>query len=58
VKAQRTLETTYGDILSGVFWLDMPGACTANLTQLPWQRIQRPIWPLDQDCAYRATIEE
>ena len=58
VKAQRTLETTYGDILSGVFWLDMPGACTANLTQLPWQRIRRPIWPLDRDIAYRATIEE
>jgi len=38
---------TYEPIAKDVFVVDTPGFSPANLTHLPWQRISRPLFPLD-----------
>jgi microcystin degradation protein MlrC len=36
-------------IAAAIIRTDTPGIVSADLTSLPYQRLQRPIWPLDRD---------
>jgi len=47
VKAAVAHRRAYDSIAARMFWVDTPGPCTSNLRTLPYQKIQRPIFPLD-----------
>jgi microcystin degradation protein MlrC len=47
VKAAVAHRRAYDPITARTFWVDTPGPCTSNLRMLPYQNIQRPIFPLD-----------
>ena len=45
---------TNKDIADEIIIVDAPGAASPKLTALPWQHLQRPIYPLD-DLAFTPT---
>jgi microcystin degradation protein MlrC len=47
VKAAVAHRRAYDPIAKASYWVDTPGACASNLRLLPFRRIQRPIFPLD-----------
>jgi microcystin degradation protein MlrC len=47
VKSPTLFRPGYASMLERVIHLDMPGVCRGNLTKMPFQRIGRPIYPLD-----------
>ncbi|MEZ5354088.1 MAG: M81 family metallopeptidase [Bryobacteraceae bacterium] len=53
VKSPNGFRACYEPIARRIFVVDTPGVSTANLKTLPWRRIGRPIWPLD-DVDYQA----
>ena len=34
--------------LGQIIYCDLPGTCSMDLNTLPYQRLQRPLWPLDK----------
>jgi microcystin degradation protein MlrC len=54
VKSPNGFRAAYEPIAKRIFIVDTPGASTAKLETLPWQRIARPIYPLDRDLTYKA----
>ena len=48
VKSPTLFRPGYAAMLKRVIHLDMPGVCRGNLIKVPFHRVQRPIWPLDQ----------
>jgi microcystin degradation protein MlrC len=48
VKAAVAHRRAYDPIAARSYWVDTPGPCTSNLKALPYQKIQRPIYPLDE----------
>jgi len=47
VKAAVAHRRAYDSIASWMLWVDTSGPCTSNLRSLPYRKIQRPIFPLD-----------
>jgi microcystin degradation protein MlrC len=47
VKNMMNFRFGYADVMKGYFVLDLPGPTTQDLRLLPFQRISRPIFPLD-----------
>jgi len=47
VKAAVAHRRAYDSIAARMLWVDTPGPCTSNLRSLSYQRIHRPIFPLD-----------
>ncbi len=47
LKSQQHFRGGFKDLAGTIIRTDTPGFTTSNLTDLPFQRIQRPIWPLD-----------
>ena len=47
VKSPNGFRACYEPIAKEIFMVDTPGVSTANLKTLPWQKIRRPIHPLD-----------
>jgi len=47
VKAAVAHRRAYDSIAARMIWVDTPGPCTSNLLSLPYQHIQRPIFPID-----------
>ena len=47
VKAAVAHKRAYDPIAKASYTVDTPGACTSNLRSLPYQRVRRPIHPLD-----------
>jgi microcystin degradation protein MlrC len=47
VKSPRAFRAAYEGIYDEVIVVRAPGAASPNLKALPWQRIGRPIYPLD-----------
>ena len=39
-------------ISAAIIRTDTPGIVSADLSSLPYQRLERPIWPLDRDLAW------
>ena len=54
VKSPNGFRAEYEPIAARIFVVDTPGVSTAKLQTLPWQRVSRPIYPLDQDIKYKA----
>jgi microcystin degradation protein MlrC len=48
VKSPSLFRPGYASMLHRVLDLDMPGVCRGNLIKVPFQRINRPIFPLDE----------
>ena len=47
VKAAVAHRRVYDPIVTRMLWVDTPGPCTSNLRSLPYRKIQRPVFPLD-----------
>lgn len=55
VKSQQHFRGAYDPIASRTILVDAGGAVSPQLGRLPYQRVRRPVWPLDQpefDIAY------
>ena len=48
VKAAVAHRRAYDPIAARSYWVDTPGPCTSNLRALPFQRVRRPVFPLDE----------
>ncbi len=48
VKSPTLFRPGYASILRRVIHLDMPGVTRGNLSKIPFVKIGRPIWPLDE----------
>jgi len=49
VKSSKTFVPNYRDLASAFFWLDTSGPSSHNFATLPWQQINRSMWPLDEN---------
>ncbi|MDB6028665.1 MAG: microcystin degradation protein MlrC [Verrucomicrobiales bacterium] len=47
VKAAVAHRRAYDSIAKQMFWVDTPGPCSSNLKNLPYKKVNRPIYPLD-----------
>ena len=47
VRSANQFRDSYRDIATETLILDTPGPSTARLERLPWQKVRRPIHPLD-----------
>jgi len=47
VKAAVAHRRAYDPITARSFWVGTPGPCTSNLKALPYRRVRRPVFPLD-----------
>jgi microcystin degradation protein MlrC len=54
VKSPTGFRAEYEPIAARIFVVDTPGVSTAKLHDLPWQRVSRPIYPLDRKLQYKA----
>lgn len=48
LKSQQHFRAYFADVAAQIIRADTPGFGTEDLTQLPYQRLKRPIWPLDR----------
>ena len=48
VKAAVAHRRAYDSIAKRMLWVDTPGPCSSNLTTLPYKKVRRPIYPLDE----------
>ncbi|TBL69093.1 M81 family metallopeptidase [Paenibacillus thalictri] len=49
VKSANQFRAEYEQISDRIFILDTPGASTANLVSLPFRKVQRPMYPFDDN---------
>ena len=54
VKSPNGFRAAYEPIAKRIFLVDTPGVSTAKLENMPFKRINRPIYPLDRDIDYKA----
>lgn len=47
VKSPAAFRAAYGPFAAEIIMVDTPGAASANLLSMPWERLGRPIYPLD-----------
>jgi microcystin degradation protein MlrC len=47
VKAAVAHRRAYDGIASRMIWVDTPGPCRSDVRKLPFAKVRRPIWPLD-----------
>lgn len=47
VKAAIAHRRAYDTIATRMLWVDTPGPCSSNLRSLPFQKVKRPLFPLD-----------
>ncbi len=48
VKAAVAHRRAYDPIAARMIWVDTPGPCSSQLKGLPFQKITRPVYPLDE----------
>lgn len=48
VKAAVEHRPAYGPIARASYAVDLPGPCAENLRRLPFERVSRPVYPLDE----------
>lgn len=54
VKSPNGFRAAYEPIAKRIFMVDTPGVSTAKLENMPFKRINRPIYPLDRGITYKA----
>jgi microcystin degradation protein MlrC len=54
VKSPNGFRAAYEPIAKRIFIVDTPGVSTAKLENMPFKRINRPIYPLDRGLTYKA----
>jgi microcystin degradation protein MlrC len=54
VKSPNGFRAAYEPIAKRILIVDTPGVSTAKLENMPFRRINRPIYPLDRDLSYKA----
>ncbi|MEZ4563442.1 MAG: MlrC C-terminal domain-containing protein [Thermomicrobiales bacterium] len=47
LKSQQHFRGGFTGVAGAIIRTDSPGATTSTLANLPYQRVRRPIWPLD-----------
>jgi microcystin degradation protein MlrC len=52
VKSSVHFRASFEPLASEVIEVDAPGLSSPDLQALPYRRVRRPIWPLDDDAAY------
>ncbi len=52
LKSSAHFRAGFTHLARAIIPADAPGATTLRVEVFPFQRIQRPIWPLDEDAAY------
>ena len=52
IKSPMAFRAAYEGLADDVFIIDAPGAASPKLSALAWQRIRRPIYPLDPDVTW------
>jgi microcystin degradation protein MlrC len=58
VKAAVAHRRAYDPIAAASYWVSTPGPCASDLRMLPYRRVRRPIFPLDEpDVATRFRTE-
>lgn len=48
VKSAQHFHASFGAIAEKILYADLPGTVTSDFSSLPYQKITRPIWPLDE----------
>jgi len=48
VKAAVAHRQAYDPIAAASYFVDTPGPCRSDVALFPWQKICRPVWPLDE----------
>jgi len=48
LKSQQHFRGGFAGVAGAIIRTDSPGITTSTLTNLPYQRVRRPIWPLDE----------
>jgi microcystin degradation protein MlrC len=51
LKSQQHFRAGFEGLAGEIVRCDPPGLTTTNLAQLPYRRVRRPIWPLDETAA-------
>jgi microcystin degradation protein MlrC len=49
VKNMMNFRFGYGDLMKAAFVLDLPGPTPPDMRSLPFQRLRRPVFPLDRE---------
>jgi microcystin degradation protein MlrC len=52
VKSMQHFHSHFAALATDIIYASAPGSLTFDLAALPFQRIRRPIWPLDPDLAF------
>jgi len=52
LKSQQHFRAGFEHLAGEIIRCDTPGATSSNLDTMPFERIQRPIWPLDREVEY------
>jgi microcystin degradation protein MlrC len=52
LKSQNHFRAAFEPLAKEIIRTDPPGWTTSNLTQLEFERVRRPIWPLNRDVEY------
>lgn len=52
IKSSNHFRAGFAPIAAGIIRADTPGLVSADLSTFPYERLTRPIWPLDEDAAY------
>lgn len=51
-KSAVAFRGAYGPIAAEIYEVDTPGLCSADLSRFPYQKLARPIYPLDDGITY------
>ncbi len=54
VKSPNGFRSAYEPFATRIFIVDTPGVSTAKLENMPFRRIQRPMYPFDRNLTYKA----
>lgn len=57
VKAAVAHKRAYDPIAAASYYVDTPGPCSSNLASFPFQRLRRPVWPLEPDTEFACRFE-
>ena len=54
VKSHNTFKPSYAELSQRYIYADTMGPAAANPRRLPYERLPRPIYPLDDDADFNA----